>query len=383
MVYSHPVRTVSQLKYLGVIIDNRLNWIRHLHHIHQKVVSLTNNMRRTTGMYWGIRPDMLKIWYRTITAMVILYGSSAWGIHLNGNLRMKLSSIQRLQLLMITKAYRTTSTDSLQVLAGLLPLDLVVDREAAQARILRIKEDFILWGTNYRACDYEDHSPRSLGHPADINYDDKVTIVTIESLIPARHEICLYTDGSKTELGTGSGFCVMRGNTICYTWSQRLSDYNSVFQAELVAIKAALDYIKQNLTGPVRILSDSTSSLLAIKELNSKADSVHIIRDALLQIPESQRPYLSWVPAHVGIAGNEEADRFAKLAANDLNMPDYGFKVLMGEIIPPELQDKWKQMVRQLCDLPNIQIPRWYFCDVDEAPEILELRCFCDLSQSA
>ncbi|KFM60301.1 RNA-directed DNA polymerase from mobile element jockey, partial [Stegodyphus mimosarum] len=86
----HPFRTVSQLKYLGVIIDNRLNWIPHLQNIHQKVVSLTNNMRRTTGMYWGIRLDMLKIRYRTITERGILYWSSAWGIHLTGHLRRRL-----------------------------------------------------------------------------------------------------------------------------------------------------------------------------------------------------------------------------------------------------------------------------------------------------
>ncbi|XP_035207855.1 uncharacterized protein LOC118182589 [Stegodyphus dumicola] len=209
-------------------------------------------MRRTTGMYRGIRPDMLKIRYRTITERVILYRSSAWGIPLTRHLRRKLNFIQRLQLFM-TKASRTTSTDSLQVLAGLPPLDLVVEREAGQARILRLKEDFIFWGTHYHARDNEDHSSRSLGHPADVNYDDKVTI---EPLIPARHEICLYTDGSKMDLGTGSGFCVMRDNTISYTWSQRMSDYNTLFQAVLVAITAALDYIKQNLTGSVRILSD-------------------------------------------------------------------------------------------------------------------------------
>ncbi|GBM68405.1 hypothetical protein AVEN_131709-1 [Araneus ventricosus] len=49
----------------------------------------------------------------------------------------------------------------------------------------------------------------------------------------------VYTDGSKIEDKTGSAFCVMEEDITKYEWMAQLIPFNTVFQAELLAIQDA------------------------------------------------------------------------------------------------------------------------------------------------
>ncbi|KFM62817.1 hypothetical protein X975_23412, partial [Stegodyphus mimosarum] len=91
---------------------------------------------------------------------------------------------------------------------------------------------------------------------------------------------------------------------------------NSVFQAELTALKAALDFIANN-GGYKVIYTDSMSSLQAIQGGRSRHPIVRDIQKVLISSPGSLRPKLQWVPAHTGIKGNEAAGMIAKGAANE------------------------------------------------------------------
>ncbi|GBM46352.1 hypothetical protein AVEN_133096-1 [Araneus ventricosus] len=53
-------------------------------------------------------------------------------------------------------------------------------------------------------------------------------------------EFEIFTDGSKTGKGTASTFCVFRHGFIHHKWWAKLDDTNSVFQAEVVALKEAM-----------------------------------------------------------------------------------------------------------------------------------------------
>ncbi|XP_035206671.1 uncharacterized protein LOC118181618 [Stegodyphus dumicola] len=248
-------------------------------------------MLRTTGLQWGAPPWVLKRWwYQAITERIVLYGAAIWGNTLNVSMRRLLLSMQRLQLLLICKGYRTTSTTALQVLAGIPPLDLQAERESLIARVLRL-------------------------------------------------------DGSKTETGTGSAFCVLKGDTVVYKWKRRLGSRNSVFQAELAALKAAINYVKRNRLTQITIYSDSASSLDAIKGYKSRSQYVQELRKILLSLLPSERPCLTWVPAHVGIKGNEEADTLAKEAAKEVSrteLPDKLPRSHLKKITLKQLIDRWQ-----------------------------------------
>ena len=118
----------------------------------------------------------------------------------------------------------------------------------------------------------------------------------------------IYTDGSKDGPKVAVA-CVSRTQTR----KCRLPDNASIFSAESQTINMALDYIEEaNLSKDI-IFSDSLSVLQSIN--NSKiANSV--IQDIVLRLHNMSHKQIifCWLLSHVGIRGNEKADKAAKSA---------------------------------------------------------------------
>jgi ribonuclease HI len=92
----------------------------------------------------------------------------------------------------------------------------------------------------------------------------------------------------------------------------------TVFTAELAAIRMAMDHTENEALGRYLILIDSMSS---IRAMESRKISLHIhpfvceCKQKCWQLSRSGREVsFMWVPAHVGIAGNERADFEARQA---------------------------------------------------------------------
>ena len=107
----------------------------------------------------------------------------------------------------------------------------------------------------------------------------------------------------------------------------RLSDTASIMQAELTAIHASPQH---GLQSPSRcvVFSDAKSALQALLQ-HHPSDNIHLlqgIRDVAsrLAIP----PLIAWIPSHIGIEGNEAADRAARQA---LMKPDIDNYLLMSK----------------------------------------------------
>lgn len=130
-------------------------------------------------------------------------------------------------------------------------------------------------------------------------------------------DIHIYTDGSKSEEGTGAAFCVFRCGSCIHTWRRRLLLGNSVFQAELCAIRAALQWAEASFFPSSQIFTDSQSSVLALDKNQNRDHLVVEIQHLLHETTKSY--YFSWVRGHTGIVGNENADTLAKLATTEDN----------------------------------------------------------------
>ena len=101
----------------------------------------------------------------------------------------------------------------------------------------------------------------------------------------------------------------------------------------------ALDYIEETNLSRVIIFSDSQSVLQSIN--NSKIDN-SVIQDIILRLHNmSHKHYFCWLPSHVGIKGNEEADKAAKSALSvqpsNLKLPYTDFKPAINKY----LLNKW------------------------------------------
>jgi hypothetical protein len=88
---------------------------------------LYSRLRAASSADWGLRQSTSAVIYRAVFLPRITYAAEIWS---KGVLTAKaiklLGSKQRRALLSLTGAYRTTSTDALQVVAGQMPLDLEI-----------------------------------------------------------------------------------------------------------------------------------------------------------------------------------------------------------------------------------------------------------------
>ncbi|GIY64184.1 hypothetical protein CDAR_543631 [Caerostris darwini] len=119
----NSIKFTKYLKYLGVIFDSKLTRIHHLNSIQDKINCLQHKIYRISRATWGLNPRVKKEIHSKVTEKLISYGHEIW---YQGKIKqnIKILKLQRSGLLNITKCYKTVSTDALQVLAGIPPLDL-------------------------------------------------------------------------------------------------------------------------------------------------------------------------------------------------------------------------------------------------------------------
>ncbi|GBN49607.1 hypothetical protein AVEN_240236-1 [Araneus ventricosus] len=120
----------------------------------------------------------------------------------------------------------------------------------------------------------------------------------------------MYTDGSKTDEGTGSAYCILENYEILASCRGKLDRSNLVFQAEILAIRMAIE-AASSLHRPIKIWTDSLSSLMAI--FNPKSHH-SIVRDIKTLLLSHKYIHLRWLKTHVGYLGNKCADQLAKEA---------------------------------------------------------------------
>lgn len=130
------LKWVLQVKYLGVIFDSQFTFLPHLKMIRDKVRTLVGQLGRITRVEWGLKKRVLRIMYRAICIPIIAYCSSVWVSRLyNSHMLRQLLATQRLFLLVMCRACRTTSTPALQILNGCIPIDLEMIRTAQRYHI--------------------------------------------------------------------------------------------------------------------------------------------------------------------------------------------------------------------------------------------------------
>ncbi|GBN00427.1 hypothetical protein AVEN_132883-1 [Araneus ventricosus] len=87
----------------------------------------------------------------------------------------------------------------------------------------------------------------------------------------------------------------------------------SVFRSELLAIREALNFALHFENSDIYVLTDSKSSIQYLKnwpEIREKTGQEVVSKIATLS--QKSRVCFQWIPSHVGVFGNEEADVLAK-----------------------------------------------------------------------
>ncbi|XP_023217612.1 uncharacterized protein LOC111620004 [Centruroides sculpturatus] len=140
-----------------------------------------------------------------------------------------------------------------------------------------------------------------------------------------RNLIPIYTDGSKSDNYVGLAF-VCQDEIV----AEHIAPNSSIFSAELQAIYLAIKYINQKGHRCCVIYTDSVSALQALISYERSSHFIVIKIRKLISHLTTRNFFVKfcWVPGHVGIRGNEEADTAAKSAS-----PSHSIQCVLKEVI--------------------------------------------------
>ncbi|GBN27646.1 hypothetical protein AVEN_33139-1 [Araneus ventricosus] len=213
-------------------------------------------------------------------------------------------------------AYKTTSTAALQLILGIPPLHLQLQREARGTAIFRLR---IPLSTNVCDIDPSEIEEKATGWSAHPSEHLSPTQISLDDGGNINTGLRIYTYGSKSEKGVGAAFCVLTDVNITHRWSTRLSLRNTVLQAEILALLKAVEYAVALPTQQRTILVDNQACI----KLDESPKSHNSIARKIFKLLQSHRHIrVSWIKAQAGYIGNEEADRLTRKAAETENFPE-------------------------------------------------------------
>ena len=322
MYKNHPtiiakeLKVVAKMKYLGVMLDSKLDWYPHTQYLENKTLAIRNSLARCSKATWGISYHNLMSIYRHAVLPQITYASEAWYTKVSKRAKQKLVQIQRAHLIFATKAYRTVSTVALQALAGVKPIHLeLMQRNDLKNISTGQRTNAIITEMKYIETP---RRTKSL-HPKD-------NFVSIDmSGNEGVEKVLIYTDGSKTPNHVGAGVVAIEAQKEIFTRAQRLHSDCTVFQAELCGILLAVDWIliQQYNKSTYAIHVDSRTALLAVANKKTTHPLAAEIREKLTALNTTTKITLHWVKGHSGLKGNERADHLAKVTAYRNNNIEY------------------------------------------------------------
>ena len=145
------IKLAEATKYLGIMVDQHLEWKAHHSYVIEKGSKWVAQIRRVTRPSWGITPKYARRLYTGVALPRILYGADIWCNPPQGDrpgpkdpgsakVTAKITSIQRSGALAITGVLSTSPTDALDACAYLQPATHTVEklRTRAAARLASV-----------------------------------------------------------------------------------------------------------------------------------------------------------------------------------------------------------------------------------------------------
>jgi hypothetical protein len=115
-LFGTELRLTDQVKYLGVILDKKLDWKAHLENRMHKACIAYWQCRRAVGKTWGLSPRLVAWLYTSVVRSILSYAPLVWWKRVElKNAQKRLSHLQQMTCLGITGCMRSTPTSAVNV----------------------------------------------------------------------------------------------------------------------------------------------------------------------------------------------------------------------------------------------------------------------------
>ena len=342
------VEYVDRYKFLGLNLDSpKLTFKTHINSLKSKCTKSLSILKFLSNVKWGSDRRTLDMLYKTLVRSRMDYACHLYGNACQTDLK-SLDIIQNQCLRLILGAQSTSPIVSLEVESNVPPL--MLRRKYLSAKYYyRISEyssmnpvnkifdypnnrntylnktrilfnDWRLPSPSFTSRDYTTFPPwYDIGYLICENFgisnvkllSNQITQAAFNHLIESKYNnyTQIFTDGSKSSKTT-SAFVIP---SISLQNSYKLLDSASVLSSEILAIDAALKYLKSNpqIMNSV-IFTDSYSSVTLLRNRKTREPIARGIITMLWELNINRNIFIQWIPGHQGIRGNEMADNAAK-----------------------------------------------------------------------
>ncbi|CAD7700019.1 unnamed protein product [Ostreobium quekettii] len=384
---------VDEIKYLGVWIDSRLTWRKHLEVTCNACLQRLRVIRKLCATHWGLHPTVVSTLVGATVFPRLWYGAVAWGSVVRTQARLDmLDRVLWMSAIITLGLLRTTSTVKAIAACGWLPADLhiryvilqFVLRQRVYGRTSLGIEDDDGGCSRTPRCSTAALARRELralrrAHPQVVEGLERVDRACfwirppweappqipcdflardeaqdrIDSCMEAGGGVCIFTDGSVMEGGGNGAAAVffrddhdeLPATHPSHTLLLPMGPLLASTDTEVGGIQGALRQLQSTPSpGSATLITDSQAALLALtgshwRRCRESVWTTLALHQALWEAGMQVRFW--WAPGHSGVAGNELADSAARRAAQGDS--------------PSPLVDTWcnkRQLEREIC--------RWY-----------------------
>ncbi|KAI5751823.1 hypothetical protein M8J77_011204 [Diaphorina citri] len=129
-IEGQAIEEKPSIKYLGVMLDKSLKFGPHVDYVSERAANSMSSLARIMPRVGGAGEAKRRV-LQNAAESILLYAAPVWADCLKIKKRRdKLLKAQRIGTLRVTSAYRTTSTEALTVISGVIPIDLILEERA-------------------------------------------------------------------------------------------------------------------------------------------------------------------------------------------------------------------------------------------------------------